>query len=122
MVVKAAPKNQMTLDFEPGLTERYTCLRDCVATGVYQRGLSRVAIDLNESPGNLSNQLGEEPTRHMSIDKFERYLEKTGDLTPLYYLCERFLSDKQAKQAAAFSDLALMLAKMQPLMKQAGVI
>lgn len=122
MVIKAQSKSQLMLDFEPGLTERFTSLRDCVATGVYQRGLSRVAIDLNESPGNLSTQLGEAESRHFSIDKFEQYLAKTGDMTPLYYLCERFLSDKQAKQGAAMNELALMLAKMQPLMKQAGVI
>ena len=114
-------KSQLTLDFEPGLAERFTCLRDCVATGVYQRGLSRVAIDLNESPGNLSNKLSQDANRHLSVEDLERYLEKSGDMTPLYYLCERFLSDRSAKQGAALNDLAAMLAQMQPLLKQAGL-
>jgi len=46
----------------------------------------------------------------------------SNELQPLFYLCERFLSDKTAKQGAAMNELALMLAKLQPLMKQAGVV
>lgn len=58
-----APKNQLTLDFEPGLAERHRNLRDCIGAGIYRRGLSTCAIDLNESPGNLSNQLSDEMRR-----------------------------------------------------------
>jgi hypothetical protein len=115
------PKSQLTLDFETGLTERYQSLRECIATGVYQRGLGRVAIDLDQAPGNLSVQLSEDPSRHFSVDTLERYLEKSGDLTPIYYLVERFLSDKNAKQDAAQAQLLTLLAQLQPLMKQAGV-
>ena len=61
-------EGQMVLDFEPGLVERYASLRDCVATGVYQRGLKRVAIDLDQAPSNLSVQLSEDGSRHFSID------------------------------------------------------
>ncbi|HEX7911742.1 MAG TPA: hypothetical protein VF534_27125 [Paraburkholderia sp.] len=85
----------MQLDFEPGLTDRYGSLRDCVATGVYQRGLKRVAIDLDQAPSNLSVQLSDDPSRHFSVDSLEKYLEKTGDFTPIYYLAEKFLGDKQ---------------------------
>lgn len=111
----------MTLDFEVGLVERFGSLRECVATGVYQRGLKRVAIDLDTAPSNLSVQLSEDPSRRFSVDSLELYLEKTGDLTPIYYLVEKFLSDRSAKQDAAQAQLLALLGQLQPLMKQAGV-
>lgn len=114
-------KSQFTLDFEPGLTDRFQSLRECVATGVYQRGLGRIAIDLDQAPGNLSVQLSEDPTRHFSVDSLEKYIEKTGDFTPIHYLAEKFLSDKSAKQDAAQAQLLALLSQLQPLIKQAGV-
>lgn len=114
-------KSQLTLDFECGLTGKFQSLRETIATGVYQRGLSRVAIDLNKAPGNLSVEISEDPGRKFSVDDFEKYIEKTGDLTPIYYLAEKFLSDKAAKQDAAMSQLNALLAQMQPLMQQAGL-
>lgn len=118
-VISAA--HQLVLDFEPGLVERYGSLRECVATGVYQRGLKRVAIDLDTAPSNLSVQLSEDPSRHFSVDSFENYMEKTGDLTPLYYLAEKFLSDKGAKKDAANAELLRQFAQLQKLMVKAGV-
>lgn len=112
---------QLTLSFEPGLVERYGSLRECVATGVYQRGLKRVAIDLDQAPSNLSVQLSEDPSRHFSVDSLERYIEKTGDTTPIYYLIERFLSDKQSAAPAAVAQLAELMKQMQPLLRQAGM-
>ena len=44
-VIKA-PQNQLTLSFEPGLAEKHRSLRECIAVGIYQRGLSSIAIDL----------------------------------------------------------------------------
>lgn len=114
--------SQLTLDFEPGLVDRYGSLRECIATGVYQRGLGKVAIDLDHAPGNLSVQLSEDPSRHFSVDSLERYIDKTGDLTPIYYLAERFLSDKTAKQDAALAQLTALMGHLHPLMKQAGIV
>jgi hypothetical protein len=112
-----AASNQMTLDFEAGLVERYQSLRECVATGVYQRGLGRVAIDLNQAPGNLSVQLSEDQTRHFSVDALETYIEKTRDVTPIYYLAEKFLSDRTAKNDAAQAQLKALLPQLQQLIK-----
>jgi hypothetical protein len=86
------PDNQLTLVFEPGLAERHLSLRDCVASGVYQRGLGRVAIDLNKAPGNLSVELSEDATRKFSVDSLESYIEKTGDVTPIHYLIDKFFA------------------------------
>lgn len=120
-LIKPLASQQMTLDFEPGLGERYGTLRECVATGVYQRGLKRIAIDLDSAPSNLSVQLSEDPSRHFSVDSFERYLERTGDMTPVYYLVDKYLGDKSAKQSAAQSDLLQLLKNLQPALKAAGL-
>ncbi len=113
---------QLTLDFEPGLVDRYTCLRECVATGVYQRGLTRMAIDLDQAPSNLSVKLSADGSRHFSVEDLELYLAKSGDMTPIYYLAEKFLGNKTAKKDAALAEVLSHLAVLQPLLKQAGLV
>lgn len=115
------PKKQLTLDFEPGLLERHRNLRDVVSTGVYRRGLSTTAMDLNESPGNLTNQLSDESQRKFGIDEFETYLEKSKDYTPIYYLVEKFLNRQDAEHDAAMANLLPLLAQLAPMLKKAGL-
>lgn len=113
-------KNQLTLDFEPGLVDRHRNLRDCIGAGIYRRGLGNSAIDLNESPGNLSNQLSDESQRKFGVDEFELWLEKSKDYTAIFYLVEKFLGRDQQAQHADAKKLAA-LEQIQALMKQAGL-
>lgn len=112
---------QLTLDFAPGLTDRYRDLRECVAASVYRRGLSTCAIDLNESPGNLSNQLSQDSTRKFGIEDLETHLEKSRDMEPIYYLVEKFLKRPDVQQNAALAQLPALMAQLQQAMKAAGV-
>lgn len=114
-------EGQMVLDFEPGLVERYASLRDCVATGVYQRGLKRIAIDLDQAPSNLSVQLSDDTSRHFSVDSLEKYLDKTNDLTPIYYLVEKYIGDRGSKKAAVVEALQALGPQFIELLKQAGI-
>ncbi len=115
------PQNsQLTLDFTPGLADRHRNLRDCIASSIYKRGLSTVAIELNESPGNLSNQLSDESPRKFGVDCLEQYLEKSKDFTPIYYLIDKFLHDKSQQQKAALAEAAPLIAQLAQLLKQAG--
>lgn len=111
----------MTLSFEPGLTQRFSSLRECIATGVYQRGLTNVAPSLDKAPGNLSVELSEDPTRKFGVESLELYIEKFGDLTPIYYLAEKFLKREDAAKDSAMSEMAELAKQMQALMKRAGV-
>lgn len=120
--VISQPENQLTLSFEQGISEKHRSLRECIATGVYQRGLGNVAIDLDVAPGNLSVKLSDDPTRHFSVDNLERYIEKTGDTAPIYWLIDKFLNDHGQKQNAALAQLGPMLQQLAPLMKQAGLL
>ena len=91
-------------------------IRECIATGVYQRGLKRVAIDLDQAPSNLSVQLSEDHSRNFSVDSLEKYIEKTGDTAPIMYLIERFLA-KDAQNESA-KKVAAMRAKMAEMMRE----
>lgn len=121
---KVAPPTlggQLTLNFEPGLTERHRNLRDCISTSIYRRGLSTVAIELNESPGNLTNQLSDDSNRKFGVDDLETLLEKSRDFTPIYYLIEKFLQQEDVRSNAALSQLPAQMAQLQSLLKQAGL-
>lgn len=116
-------EGQLTLSFEPGIAERYACLRECVAAGVYRNGLGNTAIDLDVAPGNLSVQISSDPSRHFSVDSLERYVEKTGDTTPIYYLVEKFLKEKAAaSDAAELAALRQAFKHAGPALKKLGIV
>jgi hypothetical protein len=52
-------------------------------------------------------------TRNFSVDSLERYIEKTGDTTPVMYLVEKFLAPDarpaNAKQVQAIKDQMLQM-------------
>lgn len=114
-------QNQLVLDFEPGITERHDSARDVIATGVYQRGLKRISIELDMAPSNLSVQLSDDPSRHFSLDSAERYMEKTGDYSLVYYFVEKFLGDKRNGKQAAMDQIQQLGPQLMELLKQVGV-
>lgn len=113
--VIGADRRQLTLELEPGLTQRFRCVRDAVAQGTYQRGLKRVAADLDMAPGNLSVALSDDGPRHLSADALERYVQTTGDLTPIYYLVERYLGDQGAARAEALDRVMRVAEQLEQL-------
>lgn len=117
--------NQMTLDFEPGLVERFPSLLDCIRTGAYthRNPLKTIAADMDMSQSDLSRKLSGNPDdpRRFSVEDFERYVDKTGDLTPIYYLCEKYLQDDGARQQRALTQLAKQLPDILALVKAATV-
>lgn len=84
-------------------------------------GLKRVAIDLDQAPSNLSVQLSDDPSRHFSVDNLERYIERTKDLTPVYYLVEKFIKPRDGRQEAALAQLPALAEQLQAMLKQAGM-
>lgn len=119
-VIKPAPAaqtNQLSLSFEPEMHERFGSLRECIAQGIYQRGLTKVAPALNKAPGNLSVELSEDTSRRFSVDALEEYIAEFGDHQPIYYLISRFLAPEQPQNVAAQA----LLEQMQALMRQAGL-
>lgn len=111
------PKQQLTLDFEGGLTQRYKTLIDILAAGTYRHGLQRVASAMDQAPSNLSAMLSGH--RHFPVDRLGDWIEETGDLTPLYWLIEKYLEPPEAKRDHVIQELSLLMPEIQRLLDQA---
>lgn len=116
---------QLTLDFEPGLAERFgslrACMRQCIFGNV--RPLKALAADMDLSESDLSRKLSENPDdpRRFSVDDLEAYIAASGDITPLKYLTEKYAVSTEAKQAYAAAEFARALPQFIALAKQMGM-
>lgn len=111
---------QMTLDLDTHLTERFRSAKEAMAAGVYRRGLKRCAADLDVAPGNLSVMLSADGQRHLDVDLLERYVETTGDRTPIYYLVDKHCGDSSAARDEAVERVQAMLAELPQLLASVG--
>ena len=118
-----AVNNQMTLDFQPGLTERFAGVLDCVRQGAYthRNPLKTIAADMDMSQSELSRKLSgnHDDPRRFSVEDLEKYLHATGDMTPIYFLVEKYLADHEAMQRRAMGELAKQLPDILALIKAA---
>jgi hypothetical protein len=116
---------QLTLNFEPGLAERHKSLKACVRERVYGNGkpLKAIAGDMDLSETELTRKLAGNPKdkRNLSVDDLEAYLTASGDVTPIYYLIEKFAVSLESKQAFAAAELVKILPIVAALARQAGV-
>ena len=111
----------MTLQYDDGLVGAHRTVRDCVASGVYRRGLKAVAADLDLSPGNLSVALSDDPHRKFSVDDLERYIQATGDKSPIHYLAAKYLGDEAAARDQALAQVTEMLQQLPNMLAMAGM-
>lgn len=112
---------QLTLSLEPGIHARYRSLKECVACGVYQRGVVAIAGKLDRSPSHLSEALSESDRRKFDVDDLERYVQTTGDTTPVLYLVAKFLRDPAIAQQEAIARLATLADQLPALLSAAGL-
>lgn len=112
---------QMTLDFEPGLTEKYPHLLDCVRAAAYshRNPLKTIAMDMDLTLSDLSRKLSgnRDDPRHFNVEDLERFIVATGDVSMIYWLIERFLQDQKLKQDRALQELAKQLPNIMALIK-----
>lgn len=87
---------QVTLNFEAGLSEGYPTCREYVASRVYRQGRPQksIAADMDYSPSTLSRKLAQSPddSQRLTLDDLERFIDVTGDTSPVLYLVEKYLS------------------------------
>lgn len=116
---------QLTLNFEPGLAERHKSLKACARERIYghAKPLKTIAAEMDLSETELTRKLSSNPndTRDLTCDDLEAYIAKTGDVTPVFYLIEKFAVSTEAKQAFAAAELAKALPGILALAKQLGV-
>ena len=117
--------SQLTLDFQPGLTELRTSCLDCVDAQIKTSGkpLKTIAADMDMSSSELSRKLAanKDDPRHFTLVDFEKYLSATGDTTPILYLAQKYCVSNVVKRDQALSALASMAPQLQALLKAAGV-
>ena len=115
--------SQLSLDFQPGLTERYDSLQACISACAHSnsRPLKSIAMDMDMSPSDLSRKLADNPNdpRRFTVSDLELYIEATGDTTPIIYLAQKFCVDSEFKRREALSALAQMAPQIQALLKAA---
>lgn len=119
------PQQQLSLTFEPGLSKRSRCLRDHMTTRVYSRGLVTTAGELDMSPSKLTEKLagsdsGGKP-RGMTIDELEAYIARTGDVSPVHYLVDKYLRDPSASQQEAAARILAFIDQFPALIAAAGL-
>lgn len=121
-VIAASPsRQQLTLQFDESIATAHRSLRDVVASGVYRRGLKSVAADLDLSPGNLSVALSDDPHRKFGVDDLERYIQCTGDKSPIYYLAAKYLGDEAAARDQALGQVQQLLENLPAMLAAAGM-
>lgn len=116
---------QLTLNFEPGLSERNKSLKAHVREQVYKnpKPLKTLAGDMDLSETDLTRKLGDNPNdvRNFTCDDLEKYIGTTHDVSPIYYLIEKFAVNNEAKAAFAAAELAKILPQLLALASQAGL-
>ena len=116
---------QMTLMFEPGIGSRNRRLREHLAARVYGAGLVSIAGRLDMAPSKLTEKLAGEDSggkvRGLTVDELERYIEQTGDVSPIHYLVDKYLQDPAAQQQEALAKLAAVADMLPGLLEQAGI-
>lgn len=117
----SSAQRQMTLDLDEGLLTAHRNLRDCVAAGIYRRGLKRVAGDLDLAPGNLSAALGDDSARKFGVDELERYIQTSGDKAPVYYLVAKYPGDEGAARDQALGQVQELLQSLPAMLAAAGL-
>lgn len=113
---------QLTLNFEPGLTDRHAKLIDCVRECVisHQKPLKAIAADMDLSQSELSRRLSpsDKDRRNFSIDDLETYIATQGDVTPIHYLVEKYLESSEHKKARALDVLSKLMPMVQAALSQ----
>lgn len=114
------------ITYEGGLTQTSRSLRELLLVQVQRNGgVVSVAGKLDLSPSKLTEKLaggdsGGKP-RGLTIDELERYLKETGDISPIHYLIEKYMTSPDAQHAEAIAQFAALAAAMTPLAAKLGV-
>lgn len=92
------PPGQLTLRFDQGYAEAYPSLVAFVGYRIHHQGKQQksVAADMDLSPSMLSRKVAVKTpdctdTAALTCADLEAFIETQGDVTPIYYLIEKYL-------------------------------
>lgn len=116
---------QLSLDFTPGLTDRFPTITEAARHAAYasSKPLKAIAADMDQSQSDLSRKLSANPddVRRLSAEDLVALIHSTGDMTPIYWLLEKFHLDDQQKMQRAATEFMKQLPATLALLKQMGV-
>lgn len=89
---------QITINYDAPLTDAYPTCREYVASRVHSQGVPQksIAADMDYSPSDLTRKLAQSPSdsRRFTLDDLERFIDVTGDTSPIAYLAEKYLKER----------------------------
>lgn len=120
--------SQLTLNFEPSISERWPTLREYIAfrAQTTRKHMKVQAADMDMAPSMLSRKLNpsDGDTQRLNVDDLEHWLESTGEaVSVVEYLASKYLDNdvsKKARLAARAEQLLSELAKVLPALKDAA--
>ncbi len=112
----SAADQQLTLNFEPSLPEKYRTLRDFMAyrVQVQSKPAKTIAGDMDMSPSMLSRKLtpGDGDTQRFNVDDLENYISVTKDTSAIEYLASKYLQSDSSRQARAIARVEALATEM----------
>ena len=116
----------LSITYQGGLTHTSRSLRELLLVQVqHNGGVVAVAGKMDLAPSKLSEKLAGGDTsgkpRGMTIDELERYIKETGDVAPVHYLVEKFLTCPDAQHAEAIAQFTNLARAMAPLAQSLGI-
>ena len=112
----SAPDQQLTLNFEPSLPEKYRTLRDFLAyrVQVQNKPAKTIAGDMDLSPSMLSRKLtpGDGDTQRFNVDDLEHYMQVTGDTAAIEYLAAKYLCSDTSRKARALARVEALTTEL----------
>lgn len=107
--------HQMTLNFEPGLSDQHESLKEFMRDEALPElwrtqkiPKKYVAADMELRPSELTRKLSDNPNdkRNFTTDDLEKYLERFNDLSPIFYLLDKYAKDTDDEIARLEAKLA----------------
>jgi hypothetical protein len=102
---------QITLNYDAGLVESYPTCREYTASRVHSQGRAQksIAADMDYSPSHLTRKFAQSPddSMRLTVDDLEKFIEVTGDTSPVIYLVEKYLAktDELTRLKARLAEL-----------------
>jgi len=116
-MTSSSPSIQLSIDFQPLLTEQYKTLVEVCAAAVYasRAGLSGVAAHCDLSPSQLTRMLNPDADdpRNLPAWAVPKIVEATGDQRPILWLVAKFVPDEKTRQRLAVTKLVGLLPEIQ---------
>ena len=109
---------QIQIEFQPGVTQMFSDLMEAVRHVVYSGRFKQAefAAALDVSPSKLTRKLGGD--LNTTVKDLEAILDFSGDLTPIYYLIEKYVQSggKPLKNEIALKKVGKLMAELQKTM------